>query len=175
MSGSVFAIGGPVSTPFNVSGVPLSSGLTVGFQVPPGGTIGTGANTTETDLAIWSIPPNVLALDGQAFRLIAYGNFAANVNTKQIRVRFGGSLLFDSAAVAANGEAFRLEVILTRHAPAVQSVMSSFQRAAASAIASAGATENLNVVTNLDLRLTGQNGTAAAGDILLRAARLMLV
>ena len=64
----------------------------------------TGADTTETDLQSYTLPANVLGTNGRAIRIRAWGDTAANGNTKTIRLKFGGTTLqLNNTTAAPNG------------------------------------------------------------------------
>lgn len=58
------------------------------------GNVGVG----EDDLATYSVPGNSLVTNGQALQFMIAGTIATNVNAKRIRVKFGGSTIFDTGA-----------------------------------------------------------------------------
>jgi hypothetical protein len=60
--------------------------------------------TGEDDLHSYTLPTNAVDnADGRgSFHLVTYGTFAATANNKRVRVRFGGTLLFDTGALATS-------------------------------------------------------------------------
>lgn len=87
-------------------------------RVMLGGTLKASANLNatnsgsgETDLASCTITAGLVQNNGDAIRLQFSASFAANANSKQVRVYFGTTLLWDSGSIAANSG--RITVALT--------------------------------------------------------------
>lgn len=145
-------------------GVPYGSALMTAYLNA------TGANTTETDLAAFTLAPNYLGI-GEGFRLTLWAQTAANANNKRLRVYLGTTTLFDTTALAANNEAWAFDLMLLRTGAAAQSWRSyGFRGATVVAAGTNVGTENMDLARQV--RVTGQNGTAAANDLVLRGAVL---
>jgi hypothetical protein len=134
----------------------------------------TAANTTETDLWTYSLPANALSADGKGVRITVFGTTAATANTKNIRLYFGSTVLESGGALALNGNAWRV-------------VAEVYRTGASAQLASALATVSINDGSTgtartrlttpaetlsgaITIKVTGQNGTAAANDIVFRGA-----
>jgi len=71
------------------------------------------ADTNLTTLVTYSLPANTLNTDGQSLRLTAWGQNAANGNTKNYFLTFGGDTVA-SRGTSNSGTGWRLEAVLTR-------------------------------------------------------------
>jgi hypothetical protein len=135
------------------------------------GNVGTG----EDDLASFSVPANTLAVNNQSIWFEAWGSFAANSNSKTLRVRFGTAgtnLVLDTGNVVSNASVhhwvIRGRIIRTGAAT---------QKAYASGLINptglAGGSTPVDVVTGLDQTLSGavslrvQGEATSNNDILL--------
>jgi hypothetical protein len=133
--------------------------------------VGTTAVTTEETLLTYTLPANSLVRDNRGVRIRAWGNVADNTNTKQIKLKFGAHLLYDSTALAAENHEWFLEFEVFRTGAATQDAERHFSLGI---VAGAGPgvtliptfqtpTETLSGAVVIEL--TGQNGTANANDI----------
>lgn len=117
------------------------------------GNVGTGEDT----LASYSVPANTLAVNGQSLWFEAWGSFAANGNNKTVKARFGSSgtnLMFDTGAVAVNGQDWFLRGRIIRTGAATQKSGVQFTRAVV----------NVDSVTALDQTLSGAVTLAISGE-----------
>lgn len=125
---------------------------------------GTDANTVEKDLITYSLPANSLSADGKVIKIIAWGTTAANGNEKTIRIYFGGTVVRQLGTAAFNNQDWIDEAIVVRTGTSAQDSIGSEM------------TNNNNVflthlepaentATALTIKVTGQNGTASANDI----------
>ena len=60
------------------------------------GNVGTG----EDDLRTYSVPAATLAVNGDHLVWEAAGTFAASANNKRVKVKFGGTTMFDTGVLA---------------------------------------------------------------------------
>lgn len=135
----------------------------------------TGANTTETDLWTYSLPANSLSADGKTVRITAYVLTAANANNKTVKLYFGSQLVNTTTAVALNAGLVQLQMDVTRTAAATQELIGKTIYGAADGSAiTAQRSDHINgtqdTTTAITIKVTGQNGTAAANDIVFRSA-----
>ena len=75
--------------------------------------------TTETALLNYVLPANYFTSVDQTIRITAFGKFAANANNKNITLSIGGSfggtaVVYDSTALAINGNDWSLDCLVTR-------------------------------------------------------------
>ena len=126
------------------------------------GSVATTAVTTAEDLMTYTIPAGTLKV-GQRVRLKAFGNFAANANTKTLRMWYGG-LNAGGWAGATNGADWQIEVEVEITTATTQEYtrQSLVQGNGASIGRATGTIDNEAAVI---VKLQGQNGTASAGDI----------
>jgi hypothetical protein len=158
----------------------LSDGATVIFGTSSslatvGGTLSSNttstctiANTSETDLWTYSLPANALSVDGRGVRVTAYFTYAANADTKTVKIYFGSaSATLDNSATSGNGVRGTMVVIRTG---------SNAQFLAADAVrgfavsSSAVTTTTQTDTAAITIKVTGTNGTAAANDICFKGA-----
>lgn len=80
--------------------------------------VGTG----ETDLHSWTIPASHFNVNKRAIRLKASGKFAANANTKTLRIKFGSgtAIVLNPTTTAPNNVRFDIEYTVIRTASNVQ-------------------------------------------------------
>ena len=144
----------------SVSRIPL-----VGKHYQNAAQVATAANTTETTLATVTIKAQSLTVIENGFKVKAWGTFAANTNTKTLRVKFGSTTLIQNdKTTAPNGVDWMVEVYILYRSNNVMSISAQMQ------VDCVNQTPNSVVVgedddTDLDFKITGQNGTASASDI----------
>lgn len=137
----------------------------VGKHYQNGAQVATAANTTETTLATVPILAQSLTVIENGFKLKAWGTFAANANTKTLRVKFGSTTLIQNdKTTAPNGVDWMVEVYILYRANNVMTISAQMQ------VDCVNQTPNSVVVgedddTDLNFLITGQNGTASANDI----------
>lgn len=78
-----------------------SCGGTINTQIGPVGNVGTGDDTLFT----YIIQANTLNSGNKGLILSCSGTFANTINSKRIRVKFGGTTIFDSGALAITAAA----------------------------------------------------------------------
>jgi hypothetical protein len=128
----------------------------------------TGANTTETDLWTYSLPANTLSANNYGVRITAWGSPAANANNKIVRLYFGGTVVTSGSSTSgSNGWRMVAEVLRTGAATQV-ALGQTLQSSAAAATAPVTPAEDTTGA--ITVKMTGQNGTANAGDIVFRGA-----
>jgi hypothetical protein len=75
-------------------------------------TVATNTTTGATNLYDYTVPANTIGATKQIIRVTAFGKFAGNANNKKIAVTFAGNTIYDSAALAVNGNDWSLDVTL---------------------------------------------------------------
>lgn len=132
----------------------------------------TGANTNETTLWTYTLPGNSLTTNGQAVRLTVCGLNAANGNAKTLTVYFGATTILIANANTTSAAAWCSSFVILRTSATgqfFQRVYSTYGGTVASAsLATAVETLSGDVV----IKVTGTNGSASAGDIVLNWALL---
>lgn len=105
----------------------LTGGATVGAQVAQvGGTLKVDTTTTgnvgagEDTLITYTIPAATLATNGDSIEFDTWGTCAANANTKDIKVYYGGTTLIDGGVVVLNGVDWKCHGRIVRTGAATQ-------------------------------------------------------
>jgi hypothetical protein len=136
--------------------------------------LGTGADTNETTLWSYTLPANALRRNGNYVTVLAFGSIAANANVKTFRLKFGGTIV-TTVGGAANGGGFRQEAQVIRTADATQQIGGWSALTAAFAFGNIQHTAGaITLTAPVVISMTGQNGTAAANDIVFRGATVQL-
>jgi hypothetical protein len=130
---------------------------------------GTPASTAETTLKSFTIPGSTLATNGDLIRFRATLRTAGNANNKTIRVKFGATTLVTLGAGAFNADFLIVEGTIVRTGAATQRAMVSSQ-SLGTIIGDRNRVDGTTPAETLSgdvvLAVTGQNGTAAANDII---------
>jgi hypothetical protein len=101
--------GASASDIFNKYGMRTKAGASAGFigrdvAAIKQDTTQTGNTAiTETDLFTYSVPAAALNTNGESVEFEYAGTFANSINTKQVKVKFGATTIFDSGALAITG------------------------------------------------------------------------
>jgi len=134
----------------------------------------TGANTTETDLATYTMPAGAMSnsVSGvnntSGVHVYAWGTTAANGNTKTIRLKFDGTTLkSNSVTTAPNGADWLIDLHLHRYDATNQTgivkMWVSTNDQGTNVLSPTATLANAIII-----KVTGQNGTSSSGDISLR-------
>ena len=134
----------------------------------------TGANTTETDLAIYTMPAGAMdsSVSGvsntSGVHVYAWGTTAANANTKTIRLKFDGTTLKSNTVTAApNGLDWLIDLHLHRYDSTNQTgIVKMWVSTTDQGTNVLSPTSTL--ANAIIIKVTGQNGTSSSGDISLR-------
>lgn len=133
---------------------------------------GTTSVTTEEDLWSYSLPANTLNANNRGVRIKAWGTTAANGNTKTLRLYFGAgtTTLFSSAP---NNLTWSVEALYIRTGASAE----EFYREVLLGTGpnSATAAHAADTTAAITIRITGQNGTASANDLVFRGATVELL
>lgn len=128
-------------------------------------TQGTTAVTTEETLLSFSLPAFSMGVNGQGVRIKAWGTTAANGNNKTVRLKFGATNVMTTGPVASNNETWHFEAEVFRTGGATQDAV-SFVSFFNGVITQAQITNPAETLTGaVTIAVSGQNGTAAANDI----------
>jgi len=132
-------------------------------------------STTETDLHSYTTPANTLEANGAKIKAQYVGKMvASSTATRQLRVYFGGTMIYDSTAQnTALGAGFSLEVTIIRVSSTVVRYSIVTGLGGFSSDESVGELTGLTLSNTNILKLTGQAGGtgAATNDIVLKFAR----
>lgn len=86
----------------------------------PVGNVGAGEDTLIT----YTVQPSILAKDGYNIGIKAWGTFAANANSKRLRLYFGSTVLYDTTALVVNNGTWVIESTVVRTGAATQQAIS---------------------------------------------------
>lgn len=135
----------------------------------------TTAVTTEEVLATYTLPAATIAADGKGIRVIASGTTAANANTKTIRLKLGGTTYATNAVTTApNASAWEAEFTILRSGAATAVAVGKAVFTATSEGIQRGTGTPTWANANA-IEVTGQNGTASAGDITVSMVTIELL
>lgn len=156
----------------NATGQRVVNGVTSKEVSRNTGSASTTAVTTQEDLMTYTIPANTLK-SGQTVKLTAWGTFAANANTKTPRLWFGANSVVDYAG-AHNNVPWRLTSEIRITGTDAQEYSSAAYVSAAVPVVRQGTMTNDDGST-IVVKMTGQNGTANAGDIVCQGFSVEIV
>ena len=86
------------------------------------GNVGVG----EDDLITYSVPANTLATNLDYIEFDMFFTFAANANTKRVKIKYGATTLFDTTALILNGVDGRAQGIIIRTGATTQKAICTF-------------------------------------------------
>jgi hypothetical protein len=127
------------------------------------GNVGTG----EDDLYSYTIPASTLDTNGHQITARYGGIFVNSVSTKQVKVYFGGTMVFDSGALTITAtSAWTLDVFCIRVSSSVVRCSVSMNSSGASLAGEASYTEvtGLTLTNTQVLKLTGETAGASTAD-----------
>lgn len=120
--------------------------------------------TVETDLMSLTLPNNLLDQDNEYLEIFAYGVCAANANTKNIKLYFGGTLIMASGAAAANNTPWIVRAMIMRTAAGAQMNVCEMTHNGA-IVAPVVLAGTIDETTGCIVKITGTSNTASS-DIL---------
>lgn len=127
------------------------------------------ADTNETTLGTYTMPANTVGV-GNTIEVLAIGAYAANANTKNLRFYFGSqTLLFDSNTLNNIGWVVEGTIVVTGASAQTYGIASWANVAPRNFVvptpSNSVAAGTQNTTSAITIKVTGQNGTAAANDI----------
>lgn len=131
---------------------------------------GTIADTNETDLWSYSMPANTLNANGKAVRVTAWGVFGATANNKTLRLYFGGTAIVSQGAGAFNALGWVMTGVIVRTGAAAQITGAIAEVSTQAVMANGNIAPAADTTAAIIIKVTGQNGTAAANDVVFRGA-----
>lgn len=178
ITGSVLSASTPVGYSFNIDGaanlnlraladgagavtnrsVEIPSGTLalipgLSYNVTQVGNITTG----EDNLMTYAVPAALLAANGDHLKITVAGSFAANANSKQIKVYFGATVLFTTGALLANAGDWVADVEIIRTGATTQLSTVAFHSSNALLLASAAVTTSAETLANsITFKCTGE-------------------
>lgn len=137
---------------------------------------GTTAIITEEILKTYTLPGGTLDSDGDALYVEAVLETAANANNKTINLKFGVTTLVSTGAIVSNNSRFIIKATITRVSSTSQYCFAEIfgyegvSTALVTAATFGGPTSPGETLSaDVDLVVTGQNGVAAANDIICKS------
>lgn len=171
---------GPLTLPLSVVDISTAGVVTVApfggqgaLSIP--GVASTGANTTATVLATFTVTAGMLWADGRGVRLKAWGSYGATANNKTIAGLWGAATPITSGALANNGTNWQIEIEVLRTGLATQVCKGFFQYASTLIALGYAAGTEAPATAPVVLKVQGTNGTAAANDIVCRGASMEFI
>jgi hypothetical protein len=130
--------------------------------------VGTDANLNEKDLWTYSLTAGHLSTNGHAIRFTAYGTLAANANNKTLKGYFGATQC-GALSTTASGSHWEIRCLIMRTGAATQNSGGVITIGLGNTnVTHATPAETLSGAVTV--KVTGQNGTASANDIVFRTA-----
>lgn len=118
----------------------------------PVGNIGGGEDTLIT----YTMQPNILGKDGYNVEIKAWGTFGATANNKEVKLYFGGTVIYSTGTHAVNDGTWLIDATVVRSGPSTeQSIASaiSSNTAVANSVTYTVVTESLSA--NVIIKCTG--------------------
>jgi hypothetical protein len=127
------------------------------------------ADTNETDLWTYSLPAGALNADGRGVRITTWGTYANNANVKTVRLYVGATAIFSNATPTSAAGTWVGDAVVIRTGATSQTYRRLFQATGATA-GWDSATLAETMANALTIKISGQNGTASAGDVCVKGA-----
>lgn len=130
------------------------------------------SSSTETTLHSYTLPANALGANGDSVRIRSFGFFAANANSKVLKIKLGG-VLIHSTAGSHNGESWVIDAEIFREALGAQKAIAKihFTSSGATTVMLSGSdTLTLDLTANQLIEITGQG--SASGDVIAWATKI---
>lgn len=125
--------------------------------------VSTGANTNETTLQQYTLPPGLLANAGDSVRISCWGTTAGDGNNKTMKLYFGSSSIATPTA-GTNNKGWRLVMTVMRRTPTTQAI-DSWGLVDTTAVTPANTDGAETMANAILIKCTGTNGTGTAGQI----------
>ncbi len=129
--------------------------------------VATGANTDETTFWEQDLPANTFSADGDVVHVRAFGNYANNTRTKNLRFYFDETLVVATGAQAYQNQGWQLHVVIVRRGTTDQAIHAQFIPGIVGVSASIGdfVTDAADETAGIQIRITGTNGMSFAADV----------
>lgn len=126
-------------------------------------TYSTPADTAEHIMATYGLPADTLNADGKMLKITAYGQSAANGNTKTIHIKIGTTSLI-TGNCNTSGADWVIEQVIVRRGVGSQIAYGEFGYISSNRDIVVASTSE-DETTTLDISVFGQNAVANAADI----------
>lgn len=132
--------------------------------------VGNGADTSEDVLITYTSPAAILGTNGDRLEIEAFGTFAANTDTKEVKCYYGGTVIFDTTAAILNGGAWSIKARVVRTAAATQIALGEFEGNVAVVTSPTLYTTPAETLSGtVVIKCTGTAGLGNANDIIQKA------
>jgi hypothetical protein len=143
----------------------------------------TTAVITEETLGSYALPANIVSATGKGIRVKGAFSFATNNNVKTVRLKINGQTIYNSATAVPtdttpNNARLLVEFDLIRTSATTGKVMGVFnmtESATSHTSVGLGTATGLDFTAIQNILFTGQNGTAAAGDIVFEVGSIEII
>lgn len=115
-------------------------------------------DTNETTLATITIPAGAMGANGSV-EIICNWTYTSSANAKRLRIRFGGTALFDSSPT--NTSTFRSFTIIANRNSASSQVGSAASHGVFGSVASASVTSAIDTTAAVDITITATHSLAS--------------
>lgn len=130
--------------------------------------------TTEQTLGTFSLPTSSLDQPGRKLIIRAGWKYASNGNNKTVKCDFGSSVAMSTGVQTVSGGGGECELIVTKAASSSANAQIAYGRmtvgtssTATSLVLENDTTVNENESAPITIKITGTDGSASAGDIVL--------
>ena len=179
---------GTVTTNANLTGAIISVGNATSIGAIPAGSgsetykpcgiievntasAATIADTLETDLWTYSLPANTLSADGQLLRVRVFGLTASNANVKTIKLYWGAvAYTINGITAAPIGLQWFSDALFIRTGASAQIRNKWGVIGTVPELSTVNSVLAADTTAAITIKVTGQNGTANAGDITFSGA-----
>ena len=124
---------------------------------------GNGADTTEDTLQTFSFPANTFDAIGRCIKIEAWGSFAANSDTKTVRVYFGVAF-YNSTGLTSSGSSWYIWARVCKTGSNTQTSIATGIFANTLPVTNIGSPGQTDT-SAITIKVTGQAGTGNASDI----------
>ena len=139
-----------------------------GTLLSDGAQSATTAVVTEETLKTYTLPLDTLISIGHGLKVTVFGSFANTATVKTLRLKFNGTVIStNNVTTSPQDDVFKIEATISYHGGGNSWCFGSGVVGAVNQTNTFTAFAT-DVATDLDIVVTGQNGTANASDIVVR-------
>lgn len=165
-----------ITSPLNGN---YQAGTGTGTYTPSGvltvmsSSVGTAADTNETDLWSYTVPANTLNANGKTLRVTATITYAATATTKTSKIYFGAAFRTLNPSTSAPNALLHTVTFNVMRTGASAQLFYPASNVIGSSVQAVNTTTAAEATSGaIILKITGQNGTANLNDILLTSVML---
>ena len=136
---------------------------------------GITSTTLEETLKSYTLPANTMDTDDQVIRISVWGDLSATANDKQLKIKWGGIVVYDSTMLTTSSTGYHVTIDIIRTGASAQNIMGhpSVYGNALSFKEFGVDTESLATTTLIEV--TGKSSTASANSLIVRGWRVELI